>query len=180
MLTINLIPPEYLKREQRKLILRVAGIAGSSLGAIVLLSSALLVMRSHALTKQKKNLEAEVSKLEEIAREVDALEAKKTSIESKSRIVERLLQGRFDYPKLMEALAECLPPNQVAIRSLEIQRQSETFKLRISAEATHVNSIIQWLVRLEERQSFSNVILGPITYSATLLNFQIEMEYKLP
>lgn len=179
MININLIPPEYIEKEKHKAAAGIIFAAVALVGIVVAGFSTTLLLKLKSLETQKISLEAEVKKLEDVAREVDALEARKREIEAKTNTVQGLLSGRFVYPAVMEALAECLPPGQVSVKSLGLEKKEGNFQLAINAEGTSIQSVIQLLQRLEARPVFSNINLGPISYLADGVTFQINMDYKL-
>src|SRR3989338_743376 len=102
MITINLIPSEYIEKEKKKAVIILVSV--SALIAVSAIGSfSFYKMRTlDVLSKKTIELEAKVKSLEAIAKEVDALEAKKKSIDARNSVVKQLLVGRFNYPMLME------------------------------------------------------------------------------
>lgn len=180
MIAINLVPQEYIEKEKKKAAtLAIAGLVSVILSAVAVYS-AIKIYEKNKLADQVKGLEARIQALEEVAKQVDALEARKREIDAKNAIIGKLLAGRFDYPKMMEALVMSLPPNEIWVNSLGMKPSPGAFDLNVQSNAFGINSLIRWIQRLEESPAFSKVTLGAVNYSPTGIAFPISFTYTLP
>ncbi|MBI2070000.1 MAG: hypothetical protein HYT79_05300 [Elusimicrobia bacterium] len=178
MVRINLIPKEYIQKQTRAVMVKIGGAVGGVAALAIVGVSMTIYFQSRSLAREVETLEAKVKQLEEIAREVDALEAKKAAILSKNGVVQSLLGGRFDYPKVMEALVMSLPPNQIWFTSVGTAKSAEGgYQLTIQANSVGIQAVIKWLERLEATKGFSGIKLGSISNSASGSAFPITLVY---
>ena len=181
MIRINLIPPEYTQKARDRALMAVAGAAGGAALVVVGSISFAIDMKKRNLIKERRELEAKVKRYEEIAQFVDRLEARRGEIQSKNNIVLQLLRGRLDYPKLFDALVESLPPNQMSLTNLQMEKRDRSFLLRIAATGLGTATVIWWLQRLEARPDFVSVELTSLNYLANgTASFSLAMEYLIP
>ncbi|MBI4668374.1 MAG: hypothetical protein HY747_04175 [Elusimicrobia bacterium] len=178
MIKINLIPLEYIQKQKRAAIGKLGAVFGGTICVGVLAVSSTIYHKSRTLAKHVQTLEARLKQLEEVAREVDALEAKKSAILAKNTVVGSLLAGRLDYPKIMEAVVKSLPPNQIWIGGLTTMKTSQGYDLNIPASTLGMDSIIQWLQTLESSPGFSNISIGAITNTDSASTLPMKLTYK--
>ncbi len=175
---INLIPFEYIEREKRRTWIKLGGVG--AIAALIALGgySMTLVLKSSAQTKEIRETEVKIAKLEEVAREVDALEAKKDAISKKNSTVRALITDRFDYPKLMEDFVMSIPQGQIWISNFGTSHTADSYSVNIGAMAVNIKSIIKWLSTLLHDPKFSKVNLGAMSNGAEGTNFSISFDYR--
>lgn len=178
MIRVNLIPKEYLDKEKRRAL---AGLVGVGAGIVMLAIGGFtlsLFFKSKALADEIARIENEIKKLEIIAQEVDALEAKKSAIDKKSNTVGSLLIERLDYPKLMQDVLLSVPANQVWFRSLSTAKNNDVYNIQITANAMSMDGVIEWLRRLQNHDQIRNVNLGAMTNSPAGVSFTMQFDYQ--
>ncbi|GEM_PF-4510140 len=181
MITINLIPQYYLDQERKRTLLRLGTLVAGILLALFFASGGLLTIQSRSVEKNLRATESEISRYEEIAKQIDALKSKKSQIEAKIAVVEKLLADRFIYPKLLEFLTRSLS-SPLWFSSLGAQKNGNVLQIQIQASSLGLNGVIDWLTKLETEQKITAMNLGTITNNAStgeaVSNFQISFQYQ--
>lgn len=189
MIKINLIPLEFLEKEERKKKILLAGSAG-----VALLVAVGLVSFQHwnkVVSKQKRldTLQQEVRAIQTTVDQVQEIEKSIASIQSRLDVIQSLLKGRTLYPNFMEDLVRHMTAG-VWLSSLNTQQTgADSLKLQMSVTALSQNHIAEWLRTLEQSDRFTEVNLsGAITSQetaqagqpVTLYSFNLGAMYKNP
>ncbi|MFC1520805.1 PilN domain-containing protein [Elusimicrobiota bacterium] len=181
MIRVNLIPKEYIQKEKKREVAMLAGGAAGIVAMIVIGISLSFVFKAQNLKKQAMNLESQVSELEQIASQVDALQSTKNSITSKIDAVKKLITERFTYPKLMQGLASILSP-QIWYSNVVASPEAggNKFNMNISAMATSIDGVIEWIEKLESNPAISEVDIGALSgvSSGKIIPINVKFEYK--
>ncbi|MBI4369431.1 MAG: hypothetical protein HY547_04305 [Elusimicrobia bacterium] len=180
MIRINLVPREYIEREKKRSTTTMAAAAAALVVAVVGAVTLTLSMKSKALAGQAGSLQNRIVQLEAIALEVDQLESKKQQIDSKNNVVNALLVGRVDYPKIMEIIVQGLPPGQVWFAGMNTSKTMEGYEISLQAIALNIDTVIRWLERLESMPEVTKVSLGAISSSENQVSFPIKFTVVPP
>ena len=181
MIAINLIPQYYLDQEKKRKILNLCTVITASLLTLFFAFGGLLLIQLKSVEKNRQALEVEIARYQEVAKQIEALKSKKSQIEAKIAVVEKLLAERFNYPKILEFLTESLL-SQIWFTSLNTQNAGNALQVQIQASSLSLNSVIDWLAKLESQSKVTTINLGTITNSSSetqvVSNFQISFQYQ--
>jgi len=179
MIKINLIPPDAIKKVERSEFLFL----GYGIIAIVFTIAAMRYVAQFANYRKVEvriaSIDQELAKHQSIISQVDALQATKSVLETKKKVIGSLMASRLVYPQFMEEITGLLPVN-IWFRSIGTQSQPDgKLSVVLDAESLDNFSIADFITSLSGNPDFSNVELGAInsatsnrvTTSAFRLNF---------
>ncbi len=158
MTNINLMPPVLLakKKIQWRNILVII-----SLSAFVVLigffwSNQLLEVKKKE--EKVENLKAEITKLRPYMQEIKDLELEIDALKKRLSIITQLDKDRFIWAKLLDQTADCLGQG-VWLESLSNTISKD---VQITGKAVDNFSVANYMLKLMESQSFTNVTLANI------------------
>lgn len=166
MIKINLLAPELIKKEERHELIFI-GYVILIVAVIAAGTDYLVKFRSYKILESRvEQSEKELAKYESIQKQVEALQAAKTVLETKKTIINSLMSGRLTYVGFMERLLDVIPNNLwfKSINTMLAADQSMTVNL--DAEALDNYAIADFISALSQNKNFSNVELGTITTSS--------------
>jgi Tfp pilus assembly protein PilN len=179
MIKINLIHPDAIKKVERSEFLTL----GYGIIAVVFTIAAVRYASQFAnyrkIESRIASVDRELAKHQNIIAQVDSLQATKSVMEMKKKVISSLMASRLVYPQFMEEITGLLPVN-IWFRSLATQSQPDgKLSVVLDAESLDNFSIADFITSLSGNPDFSNVELGAIntvttnkvTSSAFRLNF---------
>jgi hypothetical protein len=157
----NLLPPEYRKATSRAMFIPSAVLAA----ALILSALAMLVYSRYADRQYLKNLDAEIGRLEPLARRAAALDREIDRVRGRSRLLDEFRgRTRADLDALNELTKLVEPPAWTS--SIDLMRDSA----RISGEAPQASSMLKII---DSSPLFENSEFSMITRSGSSELFQI-------
>ncbi|MFH1368254.1 MAG: PilN domain-containing protein [Elusimicrobiota bacterium] len=182
MIRINLLSPENIKKEEPKEIIVLAVIIMCIFVLIGLFKYFALLGAYSGLQTDINNAQKNLSKYEDIVKQVETLQATKAVLETKKNVINTLMEKRLVYPKMMEDLLQLLPTN-VWFTSLNTTIQPDlSMRLDLQAQSLDVYSIADMITALSASGYFSNVEIGAISTSGDakkpVSTFTINFNYK--
>jgi Tfp pilus assembly protein PilN len=163
MIKINLLAAEAIKKEERSeilligyLIIAVLFLYGGSKYVIKRVS--LLQINSRAVIVQQ-----ELTRYEDIVRQVESLESTKKVLETKKNVMSSLMTTRLIYPKFMQDILTILPKN-IWLKSISTQIDA-TAKMTVTMSASALDnySIADFVGELISNGDYGDVNLGAIS-----------------
>jgi Tfp pilus assembly protein PilN len=182
MIKINLLPSEFVKKEERREIMIIAYI----IAVIVLLFLAgnygVKYMAYKEVENQIKLVEQDLARYETIVRQVEELQNSKTVLETRKSVIDTLMQVRLTYPKFMEDLLSVLTEGVWLKTCYTKSDPAGALDLNISAESLDNYAIADFLDALYINKDFSNVELGAINTQisdkGSLSSFTMKLKHK--
>lgn len=189
MININLLPKEVVAKQKFKQLITFLSLAGIVLITILLL---IYISRSVVLAKllsESQRIETELKNMESELKEVEQFNKIKDKLESRKKLVERLLSDGLAYPKFMSRLLKVLPDGvwfsnmntTTLFDSTTGEKKITGIKVILSCSSYDKISIADFLSNLENSNMFKDVKLGPINIlpqeKYELHNFTVEFTY---
>jgi Tfp pilus assembly protein PilN len=148
MIKINLIPPEVLADQEKKLrILQGSALAGV-IAVVVACVSLARWTTEHNLTVHREEVRAELNKVNEKVKQVDEFEKVLAAVQSRLDVINNLLKGRLLNPYFMEDFGRSLVSG-IWVTNIAAQNQGQGLKLAVSAMALEKDQIANWLRTLD-------------------------------
>lgn len=154
MIRINLIPPEILAAQEKKLRILQGSAAAAVLALIVAGVSMVRWTQEHRLTLRREEVKAELNKVTEKVKQVENFEKVLAAVQSRLDVIHNLLKGRLLNPYFMEDFARTLVGG-VWITNMATAPAGQGLKLTIQAKAMEKDQIANWLRTLE---SYGNTV----------------------
>lgn len=162
MIKINLIPPEVLAEQAKKLRILQATLAAGCFALLIAMVSLWRWDTQHNLVSERDQLKAELNKVNEKVKQVEAFEAILAQVQSHLDVINNLLKGRLVNPYFMEDFARALTGG-VWVTSINSTQDGNALKLQIDAKALDKNEIADWMRSLE---SYGNTVNSAETIPA--------------
>jgi len=181
MIKVTLLPSELIRKEERKEIFVIACIAVAVLFGLGMLRYTIKVAYYRNLQVRIGNTQQELNKYESIVRQVEALQATKTVLETKKNVINSLMAWRLTYPVFMEDMLQLLPAN-IWFTALTTQSQPEgRMTVSLNALALDNYSIADLITSFSSNPSYSNVEVGAITTGGdktVTSSFKLDFAYQ--
>jgi type IV pilus assembly protein PilN len=182
MIRINLLPPEYEAKqrsdEQRIIFGGFAGIVVFILGLFWWSQK----MRANSLAEEVTKSEATLNEYKATIAQIEQIERDKGRLLKKRNVIRELNRSRLIYPVFFEDFLPIVPAD-VWLTNLNFSEQGDQIALDMNCGATSNFALATWLTNLQQSTHFSNVELGPISYTksdtqGTTLSFNIKCSYR--
>lgn len=162
MIRINLLAPEFVKKEERTEFLVLGYLL---IAALVIAGGANFFMgmqKSKALEARIARSQAELGRFETIVKQVDELQAKKHILETKKGIISSLMATRLVYPVYMEKLLAMIP-SSLWLKTMNTQLLPDgNIAVSVTAEALDNYAIADFVSALSQNGEIAAVELGTI------------------
>lgn len=166
MIKINLIPPEYIERINRKAVIAKAVLAGVIVVSGVVLVSAWHITRAKTLESRLSTLTAELAVLQKDVDQVKAIEAQIAEVQRYLESINRINRGRFTYTHLLQDLVNDLPAT-IWFNSVNTSVSGGQVKVDITLNSNSAYDLAYWLNHLETSGPYSEVGIGGISVTET-------------
>lgn len=154
MIKINLIPPEVLAEQEKKLRALQAGAVATLFAFLIACLSAWRWTTAHNLEVHRDDIKTELNKVNEKVKQVEEFKKTRDAVQARLDVINNLLKGRLLNPYFMEDFARALVTG-VWVTNLSAQNAGQGLKLSISARALEKDKIADWLRSLE---SYGNTV----------------------
>jgi len=162
MIKISLLPPEFIKKEDRKEILALAFLLVLICAGIGAVRYTVKLASYSKLKQHTEKTQQELNKYENIVKQVETLQTTKNILESKKNVINVLMTRRLLYPHFMEDLVNVLPAN-VWFKTLSTKYDgTDKLSCVLSAEALDNFAIADTITALSSASFFSGVEMGAI------------------
>lgn len=162
MIKINLIPPEYIARVNRKAAVAKAVLAGVVVAASVLMVTLWHITRSKTIESTLAKREVELKALQKDVDQVKAIEAQISEVQRYLDAIASINKGRFTYTHFLQELTSDLP-STMWFNGLNTAVDGEGLKVDITLNSNSAYDLAYWINSLETAGPYSEVMVGGIT-----------------
>ncbi|MCM2267172.1 MAG: hypothetical protein NDI60_05280 [Elusimicrobiales bacterium] len=166
MIRINLIPPEYIERINRKAVIAKAVLAGVIVVATVLLVSTWHIARAKAIESNLTRLQAELAVLQKDVDQVKAIEAQIAEVQRYLDSINRINRGRFTYTHFLQDLVSDLP-STIWFNGISTTLTGPVIKVDLTVNSNSAYDLAYWINSLETSGPYSEVGVGGISVTET-------------
>jgi Tfp pilus assembly protein PilN len=161
MIRINLIPPEYIARINRKTVIAKAVLAGALVAAVISLASAWQFTREKTISFTLGKREAELRELQKDVDQVKAIEAQISEVQRYLGAIASINKGRLLYPRFMQDLIGDLPAT-MWFGSVGTTMAGASLNVTLPVTSRSAYDLAYWINYLETSGYYSGVTVGPI------------------
>jgi len=166
MIRINLIPPEYIERINRKAVIAKAVLAGVLVAASVAAVSVWHFTRSQALEVTLTQRTAELKVLQRDVDQVKAIEAQIAEVQRYLDSINSINKGRFIYTRFLQDLVSDLPAT-IWFSNVNTKMEGPGLNVSLSVNSNSAYDLAYWINSLETSGPYSGVGIGGISVTET-------------
>ncbi|MBI5743830.1 MAG: hypothetical protein HY952_04720 [Elusimicrobia bacterium] len=166
MIKINLIPPEYIERINRKAVIAKAVLAAVVVVASVALVSAWHFTRSATLESTLVKRQAELKVLQKDVDQVKDIEAQIAEVQRYLDSINSINKGRFIYTHLLQDITSDLPAT-IWFTGMNTTLSGGSVKVDLSVNSNSAYDLAYWINSLETAGYYSEVGVGGIAVTET-------------
>ncbi len=162
MIKINLVPPEYIARINRNVVIAKAVLAVVVVAISVLMASLWHIGRAKAIEVKLSGLEQvmrvlqkDVDKAKEIERQISEVQKYLNSINS-------INKGRFVYANFLQDIVSDLP-STLWFTSINTTLSGSVVSVSLAVNANSAYDLAYWINSLEISGPYSDVAIGAIS-----------------
>jgi Tfp pilus assembly protein PilN len=166
MIKINLIPPEYIERINRKAVIAKAVLAGVIVVATLVVVSLWHITRAKTIesTLAKRTIELKI--LQKDVDQVKAIEAQIAEVQRYLDSIASINKGRFTYTHFLQDIVSDLPAT-IWFSGLSTSLSGDSIKVDLSVNSNSAYDLAYWINSLETSGPYSEVGIGGISVSNT-------------
>jgi Tfp pilus assembly protein PilN len=180
MIKINLIPPEYVERLNRRAIIAKAAAAGLISVALVVMLSIWHFTREKTSELRVNRLRVELKNLQGDVDRVKAIEAQIAEVQRYLNSINSITQGRLIYTRFMQDVTENLP-GTIWFGGISTILNGPTLAVSFTVNSRSTYDLAWWINALEKDARYSDVVVGGISVSAVengqILNTTVTLKY---
>ncbi len=166
MIRINLIPPEYIERINRKAVIAKAVLAAVVVVASLVLVSAWHITRSKTLESTLAKRDAELKVLQKDVEQVKAIEAQIAEVQRYLDSINRINKNRFIYTHFMQDITSDLPAT-IWFSNMNTTLDGGTIRVSAVINSNSAYDLAYWINSLETSGPYSEVGIGGISVTET-------------
>ena len=164
MIKINLIPPEYIARINRKVLIAKV-VLGSVLAiAVVLLASLWHIGRSKTIEFALAKAEAEMTILQRDVDQVKAIEAQIAEVQKYLNSINSINKGRFIYTQFLQDLIGDMP-STIWLNNVSTTLSGNVVSVSMGVNSNSAYDLAYWINSLETSGPYSDIGIGGISVS---------------
>ena len=161
MIRINLIPPEYIERINRKAVIAKAILAGVLVAAVISLASLWQFTREKTISATLTKRQAELAVLQKDVDQVKVIQGKIAEVEKYLGAINSVNKGRTFYTHFMQDLTSDLPAT-IWFNSVGTSVQGASMKVTLALNSRSAYDLAYWINYLETSGPYSGVNVGAI------------------
>ena len=162
MIRINLIPPEYIERINRKTVIAKAVLAVVLVVAVISFASVWQFTREKTIGFTLEKREAELAVLQKDVDQVKAIEAQIAEVQRYLNAIASVNKGRLLYSHFMQDITGDLPPTLwFGNINTSIRGASLTVSINLSSRSAY--DLAYWINYLETSGIYTGVEIGAIS-----------------
>jgi Tfp pilus assembly protein PilN len=166
MIKINLIPPEYIERINRKVVIAKAVLAGVVVVSVIVLVSLWQITRARTIESTLAKREAELQLLQKDVDRVKAIEAQIAEVQRYLNAIGSINKGRFIYTHFLQDLTSDLP-STIWFNGVSTVFSGEAIKVDLTVNSNSAYDLAYWINSLETSGPYSEVGVGGISITET-------------
>ncbi len=166
MIKINLIPPEYIERINRKAVVAKAVLAAVVVVAVIVLASLWQITRAKTIESTLAKREVELKSLQKDVDQVKAIESQISEVQRYLDSINSINKGRFVYTHFLQDLTSDLP-STLWFSSVNTSLAGGALKVDIAVNSNSAYDLAYWINSLETSGPYSEVTVGMISSSDT-------------
>ena len=164
MIKINLIPPEYIEKLNRKAIIAKAVAAGVVSVAIVVLLSVWHFTREKTVELRMDRLQVELRNLQGDVDKVKAIEGQIAEVQRYLDAIHSITRGRLIYTHFMQDILVSLP-GTIWFGGINTTLRDQTLSLTFTVNSHSAYDLAYWINALETDPKYADVGVGSIAVS---------------
>jgi Tfp pilus assembly protein PilN len=164
MIRINLIPPEYIERLNRKAVIAKAVMAGLAVVAVIVFASLWQITREKAVESTLAKRDVELKSLQKEVDQVKAIEAQISEVQRYLDSISKINKNRFVYTRFLQDLTSDLPAT-LWFSNVSTSLNGDLLKADIAVNANSAYDLAYWINSLETSGPYSEVNVGAISVS---------------
>ena len=178
MIRVNLVPQEFLDKEQQKQRLVQVSAAASVVAVFFLVVSFSHYYTGVKLVRRQVEAEAEFKRLEAIVKQVEELEAAAKAVHARLDVIKDLLMARPFYPRFMTELLAALGDG-VYLTTLAISGSTGELAVSLNCTASSPEAATRWLRSLYESPVFKDPAMGGLSVGVDgATTFTMSLKYR--
>lgn len=178
MIRINLIPPEYIAKIDRKVVIAKVALAVVVVAASVLMASLWHIGRSKAIEIELSDLQAKMVVLQKDVDRVKEIEKQIAEVQKYLDSINSINKGRFVYTRFLQALVSDLPAT-LWFNNLNTTLAGNIVTISLTLNSNSAYDLAYWINSLETAGPYRDVTIGAITVSETDLGKKFAMPLTL-
>ena len=161
MIKINLIPPEYIERLNRKAIIAKAVAAGVILAAAVVLLSVWHFTLEKTIELKMDRLQVELKNLQGDVDRVKAIEGQIAEVQRYLDSINSITQDRLIYTRFMQDILVSLP-GTIWFTGINTTLKDQTLTVTFTINSHSSYDLAYWINALETDPKYAEVIISGI------------------
>ncbi len=166
MIKINLIPPEYIARINRRVIIAKVVLAAVLAAGAVAFVSVWHLTRAKTIEAALARSEAEMRVLQKDVDQVKAIEAQIAEVQKYLNSINSINKGRFVYTRFLQDLTSDLPAT-IWFNNVNTTLSGNIVGVSLGVNANSAYDLAYWINSLETSGSYSEVGIGGIAVTET-------------
>ncbi len=180
MIKINLIPPEYIAKINRKVVIAKIVLAVVVVAATVALASVWHITRAKTIEAALAKRQAEMVLLQKDVDAVKAIEVQIAEVQKYLDSINSINKGRFIYTHFLQDLTSDLPAT-LWFNSVATTLSGGVVSVTLAVNSNSAYDLAYWINSLETAGPYSEVGIGAIavrdTDSGKTFTVQITVKY---
>ena len=164
MIKINLIPPEYIARINRKVLIAKAVLAAVLVIAVVVVASAWHIGVAKTIESELSKCEAEMVVLQKDVDQVKAIEAQIAEVQRYLNSINSINKGRFIYTRFLQDLTSDLP-STIWFNNVSTTLSGNVVSVSMGVNSNSAYDLAYWINSLETSGPYTEVGIGGISVS---------------
>ncbi|MFA6434474.1 MAG: hypothetical protein WCW52_07250 [Elusimicrobiales bacterium] len=161
MIKINLIPPEYIDKLNRRAIIAKAVAAGVITAALVVFLSVWHFTQAKTIELKMGRLQVELKNLQGDVDRVKAIEAQIAEVQRYLDAINSITGGRLIYTRFMQDLLAALP-GTIWFTGVSTTLKDNTIAVTLPVNSHSIYDLAYWINALETDPKYSGVEIGGI------------------
>jgi len=166
MIKINLIPPEYIAKINRKVVIAKVVLGVVVAAAVIILLSGWHLGRAKRLEMQLSDLEAKMTILQKDVDRVKEIEKQIAEVQKYLDSITSINKNRFVYTRFLQDLVADLP-GTIWFNNVNTTLAGNIVSVTLVLNSNSAYDLAYWLNSLETSGSYKDVVIGNITASDT-------------
>lgn len=161
MTRINLIPPEYIARINRKVLIAKVVLGAVVVAAVVAMASVWHITRAKTIEAALAKSTAEMAILQKDVEQVRAIEAQIAEVQKYLDSINSINKGRFIYTRFMQDLVSDLP-STIWFNNVNTTLAGNVVGVTLAVNSNSAYDLAYWINSLETSGPYTAVEIGGI------------------